>query len=71
MNLTTSLDGTRRYTGGTLIRPSLTIFIVERSDAGFYVCVAYNEEGRGISLPLSLTVICEFVEFLFDCIMSI
>ena len=45
-----------KYGGSTVDVPSLTIYNVEESDAGSYVCTATNENGVGNSTQINLVV---------------
>ncbi|XP_063402154.1 hemicentin-1-like [Mytilus trossulus] len=45
-----------KYSGSNNNTPSLTIFDVEKSDGGIYICFAYNEYGTWNSSDIHLTV---------------
>ena len=45
-----------KYGGSIVDMPSLTVYNIEENDAGFYVCMATNAIGRGLSPPIALVV---------------
>jgi len=48
---------TKKYDGSTTISPSLTIYNIDMSDEGTYICHAANAVGTGQSLQTFLDVV--------------
>lgn len=57
----TSIDLTGgKYSGGSIVCPSLTIKCIDKSDEGSYICKARNEAGEGCSNELHLSLFGQY-----------